>query len=66
MKSIINSFRNLKIDVDTVLQYFIWNGLNDRFQNHLISITNNVKPSLDEIATHIFEATERYVRQNER
>lgn len=66
MRSIINSFKSLNIDVDTVLQYFIWNGLNDRFQNHLISITNNVKPSLDEMETHIFDATERYLRQNEK
>ena len=63
--SVINSFDNLEINVTTVLQYFIWTGLNQKFQNHLINITNVAKPSLDQIETHIFEATERYVRQGE-
>ena len=66
IRTITNSFKTLKIDVDTILQYFIWNGLNDRFQSHLTQITNESKPSLSEINDNIFEATERYIRQSDK
>ena len=65
MRSVINSFDNLEINVATVLQYFTWAGLNQKFQSQLINIINVAKPSLDQVETHIFEATERYVRQGE-
>ena len=64
MRSIITEFENLEIKTEEVIQYFLWNGLNDRFQNHIISITNKNKPNLKEIEDNIFEATERYIRQN--
>ena len=66
MRSITNAFNSLDIDVDTILQYFFWKGLNDRFQTHFIQITNKSKPSLSEINDNIFEATERYTRHNEK
>ena len=66
IRTVTNSFKTLKIDVDTVLQYFIWNGLNDRFQSHLTQITNESKPSLAEINDKIFEATERYLKQSDK
>jgi hypothetical protein len=62
MRTILNSFKNLKIDVNTILNYFIWTGLNSNFQTHLIQIANNNKPSLEQIESNIFEATERYIR----
>ena len=66
MRNVISSFNSLKIDVDVVLQYFIWHSLNDRFQTQLINITNNSKPTLEEINKHIFAATDRYLKVNER
>ncbi|XP_068203563.1 uncharacterized protein [Palaemon carinicauda] len=66
MKTIMNAFKKLDVKVDDVLQYFIWHGLNDRFQSLLIQITNESKPSLSEIESNIFEAVERYNRTNER
>lgn len=62
MRSIINSFKNLNIDVNTILTYFIWKGLDTSFQNHLMQIVNTNKPSLKQIESKIFEAAERYVR----
>ena len=35
--------------------------MNDTFRNQLINITLDNKPSLDDIETHFFEATERYL-----
>lgn len=61
MRSISDSFDQLSIDSKTILQYFFWHGMNSEFQNQLVQITNNSKPSLDEINTHVFEATERYM-----
>ncbi|XP_068215919.1 uncharacterized protein [Palaemon carinicauda] len=66
MKTIMNAFKKLDVKVDDVLQYFIWHGLNDRFQSLLIQITNESKPSLSEIESNVFEAVERYNRTNER
>ena len=63
MRSIISDSKSLNITVDEFLQYFIWHGLNDSFQNHLTSITNKSKPSLAEINDKMFEATERYLKQ---
>ena len=65
MRSIVSSFKALNIDTDTILQYFFWNGLNEKFQSTLIQITNNSKPSLDEINENIFRATERYLKLKE-
>jgi hypothetical protein len=64
MRSLTASFNNLKIDANTVLQYFFWHGLPDNFQNQLVHITNTNKPSLDQINENIFAATERYVKPN--
>ena len=60
MRSIIHSFKNLKVSTDDVLNYFIWNGLNSAFQSQLIQVTNSTKPSLDEILEFIYETIERY------
>lgn len=60
MRTIIAEIDTLKICMDEVVQYFVWQGLNSRFQDHLISITNKSKPSIREILDNIFEATNRY------
>lgn len=60
MREIIDSFKRLKIDIDIVLQYFIWSGLNQDMKTQFVHITNNNKPCLAEIQTHIFDAVERY------
>ena len=54
------SFRNLKIDVDTILQFHFWRAMNDTMQNQFINITNKNKPSLTDINTHMYEAADRY------
>ena len=60
IRNLCEAFKNLKINTDHVLQYFIWEGFNDTFKSQLIQITNNSKPTLDEIKEHFFEASERY------
>ena len=59
MNSISESFKSLKIDVESILQYFFLNAMNDKFKSHLIHITNSNKPSLQEINERIFGNTER-------
>ena len=59
-KSILAEVESLKINVQDILQYFVWQGLNHTFQDHLTNITNKSKPDLDEIMTNMFEATNRF------
>src|SRR5215469_3163459 len=66
MNSILDSIKRLKIDVDTISQYFIWSSLNEIFQNQFIQIINKNKPSLQEIKDNLFDATERYLIINKR
>ena len=53
------SIGTLKIDVNFIIQYFIWKGMNQTLQNQFISITNVNRPSLELINTHLFAALER-------
>ena len=57
---LIDNVNSLKIASSDFLQYFCWNGLNSNFQSHLIQITNNSKPPLEEIVDNFFEACNRY------
>ena len=66
MRTIIAGLRSLEISVDDICQFFVWKGLNEKFQSHLVNITNKSKPSIDEINEHVFEATERYLKQIEK
>ena len=66
VRSVTSSIKLLNVDVDTVIQFFVWHAMNDKFQNQLIQITNNSKPSLDEIMTNIFSAAERYLKLTDR
>ena len=63
VRSVQSSFNVLEIDVNTIIQYFVWRGLNDNFQSELVNITNNSRPTLDEITGSYFVATERYTNK---
>ena len=60
MRLITESFKSLKIDVNLVMQYFIWHGMNEKLQTQFIHITNKHRPSLEDINEHLFDAIERY------
>ena len=62
VKSIISEFSHLKINIDDILQHFIWNSLNEGFQNVFIAITNKSNPNFTEIKDNLFEAAKRYER----
>ncbi|XP_066941280.1 uncharacterized protein [Macrobrachium rosenbergii] len=66
VRLIMERIRKLKMTVDCILQFFIWEGLNDSFKNHLIQITNSSKPTLNEIVDKFFEASERYCSQSKK
>lgn len=51
---------NLDIDVSTILQYFVWRGMNDLLQDQLVTICNTNKPDIKQIDSKLFEAVERY------
>ena len=60
VSSIVEEFKTLKVEINDVLQYFVWRGLNETFQNQLVNITNKLRPDLDLIQKFFFEASERY------
>ena len=60
LKLIRQSFENLNISVDDVIQFFVWQAMPVNLQNQFISITNNNRPTLDEIEDNIFSAIERF------
>ena len=61
MRVISESIKNLKIDIEFVQQYFVWNGMTETFKNHMIQITNKSKPNFMEINDSIFQASERFM-----
>ena len=62
--NISESFTKLSINVNDVLQFFVWKGLSQNFKSHLVSITNKERPSFEEIKDNYFQASERYMLAN--
>ena len=60
VRTIKNSFASLNITNEDTLQFFIWKAMNENFRTHMIQITNNNQPTLQEIENNIFQAAERY------
>ena len=60
IRKIKQSFEKLQINVEDILQCFIFDGLNELFKAQLIQITNNVRPTLKEITDNFFKANELY------
>ena len=60
MRTLMGIFHNFEIDVESVLQFFFWKAIPGDLQTQLITISNNHKPSLDEINDNIFKALHRY------
>ena len=59
VRLILSCIVDLKIDTDTMAQYFVWTAIPQVYQNQLLHITNSINPTLDEIQAHIFEAIDR-------
>ena len=66
MTNIIEGVQALNLEVNDFLQFFFWCGMNTEFKQHLIDITNNLRPSLLEIRERFFEAAERYNFDNKK
>ena len=60
MRKIQQAVIQLNITTDDVLQYFFLRGMNETFISQLTQITNNIRPTLNEINDHFFAASERY------
>ena len=61
VKNVVQSFDLLQIGIKDVLQYFVWNGLNEGFQTQIVNIVNKSRPNLDEILGNFFDASDRYL-----
>ena len=64
LRTICESIKILEIDIDEVVRYFTWTGLNERFKDILVQITNTSHPSLNQILDKWFVVCERYERKN--
>ena len=60
MRKIQQAVNHLQITVEDILQFFFLKGLNETFLTQLVHITNNVRPTLQEINDNFFMASERY------
>ncbi|XP_068224857.1 uncharacterized protein [Palaemon carinicauda] len=60
LRTVVESVKTLKITPDDFIQYFMWNGLNDKFKRELVQITTKTYPSVQEIMDNFFIACERY------
>ena len=60
MRMIKESFSNLDIDVDCIIQFFFWKGFNQSLKSIFVNITNNTYPTLSQIEENLFPALERY------
>ncbi|KAL7630163.1 UNVERIFIED_CONTAM: hypothetical protein RMT77_019698 [Armadillidium vulgare] len=67
MRTLIYKTKKLDLNVEDFLQYFLWNGLNHKFQSILVSITNNSTPTLEEMSdNNMFQAADRYTLNEKR
>ena len=53
--------KKLDLDLDSFLQYFIWEGMNKEFRKHMTEITGKNKPDLKSILDKFYVTTERYL-----
>ena len=60
VRAIMQSIESLKISVDDILGFFVYDGLNDAFKNQLTLVTNSTWPTLEEFNKNFFIANERY------
>ena len=60
MRSVIASVKGTDIDVDFVLQFFIWRSMPEILKNQFVHIVNKNNPDLNDITDNIFDAAERY------
>ena len=65
MNKIISSFNDLKIDIQSVMQYFFWFSLPKNYQTEMLHVTNSVNPTLDQMKAHIFDVIDRVKHSNE-
>ena len=55
VRIIRDTFQTLNIDINTVLQFFIWRGMPEALRSEFIHITNNCKPNLRQIEDSILK-----------
>ena len=60
MKKIIQSTKQLNIEVNEILNFYFLEGLNEQFRTQLVMITNTTRPTLDQFLDNFFEANDRY------
>ena len=63
LRAIVESVKTLTINEEEFVRFFAWNGINESFKMHLVNITNNTNPTLNEIMSNFFDACERYERK---
>jgi len=66
MRTLMDLFKNLQIDVDVIIQYFVWGGLSEGIRDQLVNICNDNKPSLIKINENIFKAIDRCTEVRDR
>ena len=61
VRTLMERVKKLDLDLDSFLQYFIWEGMNKEFRKHMTEITGKNKPDLKSILDKFYVTTERYL-----
>ena len=64
LSGIMNSFKDLNITANVMMQCIVWENMCNRFQTHITNITNKNHPSMDDIMKNVFIAAERFMKQS--
>ena len=64
LRTLCESIKVLKINLDDFVQYFAWSGLDENFKKELVQITTKTHPSIKEIMDNFFIGCERYENAN--
>mgnify|MGYP000226994671 CR=1 FL=1 len=64
MRVIIDTLKGLEVNLDDIIQCFLWTGMSEDIKTHFRQITNENFPKLAQLEEHIFSAVERLKSSN--
>jgi hypothetical protein len=63
LKTIHQNITLNNLTIEDIFQHFAWRGINYKFQNILVTSTNEIHPKMDTIFSNFVKCTQRYQEQ---
>lgn len=64
VRNILENMSKVKVDMDVMKQYFVWNGMPIAMQDYIIQMSNSDYPDYQQISDHMIAAGNRYMVRN--